>query len=445
MPDQYGRTTGEDWLKLAKGIGEWGRASREEDDKNQVGLGLGKLEQDPTMSRPAEIEPRNWAKAQEQHGRSQASMVLARDAADSTKRANYRNEFIAKLSEAETPEDRLRILQGLAPTDYAGAQALADVHELAGKNTELRATMLRRDMEDGARRFTNLTSTLAEAKRLHAAGDSAGAGTMLAAMSDQARTRDFWRYNPETGTMDKWHSEREGGLIPVTDSETGSPVSMSVEGLLGEAGKMSQKDFALYEANNKAATREFNAKTILSGGYLATGPKGEDLRVIPQINMEDMSRRDFWVFDSKGKAVGTYDEDGFLKSGILVDKNQKLYFGRGGSGGQGGPKGKSLLDEALAVGQKAANQAAKDGLTTPEEAREAGEAAAFEHVEKKTGRKVGSWDEVRALSGGQARPVQGQQPQPQAPARGLGLGGGGAPAAPRTSAQALFDQMHGKK
>lgn len=402
MPDRSGRVTGEDFLGLAKGIREMGKASDEYEEKRGMSLGLDALTADPNAAKPEGISGPAWVKAQEEFGKGQKGLYTARESAEAAKRAKYRDEFTQKLGEGETPEDRLRVLQSINPKDFAGSQALAEVYGHVNQQSEYASALFKRDLEDGALRFSNMQPMLSEARRLLAAKDAAGAGVMLEGMSKQARTRDNWKFNPETGLMDEYHNSREDGLV-----HTGT--SMPVEEVLGLAGKMTQKDYALYEAKNKAATREYNAKAILSGGYLATGSKGEDLRVIPQVRMDDFSGRDFLVFDKHGQHVGAYDEKSFLDSGIMVDKTQKLYMGRSGSGGKG-KSGKPLIDEALGIREKAKQRLAKmDPLADPEDLDAGADAETLGYYERKFGRKV-TWDELRSMGQGSAPKAGGPAP-----------------------------------
>ncbi|MBI5520200.1 MAG: hypothetical protein HY916_09085 [Desulfovibrio sp.] len=369
MPDRYGRVGGDDFLLAARGLRELNEGTRREEDERQLGLGLGAYTQASASGqppqRPAGVSDINWAKAtQVAQTNEQARLSM-----DETR---YANDYLKQAGQGATPEARLNLLAGIKPTDLAGARALATVQKQVLSDQENQIALLGGIMKKGQAQYDGVfRPAVVAAKDMYDKGDEEGAANVLASLSKTLPLRGEYRWDPETKTMDHYHNERNAGLFKPEERDpdlvlsqetapgagmnlagaatsgqggglglgaTSSPQqktgkdgwdgytytrSLTVKEALDAVNKMGREEFALQMAGHRVTNIDFNAKTLESGGHMATGPQGEKLRVFPLINPDD-STRQFAVFDAKtGQSAGVLSNDEFFKSGIQVINKQQ--------------------------------------------------------------------------------------------------------------------------
>jgi hypothetical protein len=157
--------------------------------------------------------------------------------------------------------------------------------------------------------------SLREARSLMDAGERDKAGLLLEGASNQALSRWRYKYDPETGRLDRLHLSRDKGWTPVGDS-------LDVSEALKQAEGMTIRDYALGVAGEMASTSEFNRKEIESGGRRAVDANGREFRVYPQINLQGFGGRDYLVYDSGNQLVGRFDEEGFPQSGLRFEQQK---------------------------------------------------------------------------------------------------------------------------
>lgn len=458
MPDEYGRPTGDDFVKVARGLRDYRETAKKEDEERGLGLGLDALESNPNAARPEGVSGAVWAKAQEQQGKAKSGRLLADQAGQALEESKLANEYMELANNAKTPEERLSALGQVNPKSLAGAKALASVQKQVLGTQENQVALLGSVLKKGTVEYDNVVRpALVAANDMAAKGDEEGAGHTLAQLSKTLPLRGEFRWNPETRTLDHYHNERNAGLKPQAEGEatpgdgyTPTGRSMSVREALDLVGSTSKEDYAMQMASNRVTNMEFNAKALETGGHVATGPKGEKLRVVPLINL-DNSTRQFAVFDEAGTHTATLGNDDYLKSGIMVvNKEQRALEheqaklgmeGRrlalqeqalGLRQGAGEGKTKSLLEMALADREKAAAQAQKnDPFIDPEEAARQADATVFHKYTIMTGKEVKSYDDLRGVM-----PKSVRQPSvATSPDDGV------APPPRSNAASALYDKM----
>lgn len=490
MPDRYGRFGGEDFMLLARGMRSINEASEQEEAQRQLGLGLGEFSTATSQGRapvkPEGVSDLNWAKAS-------LNAKAANDARLSVEETRLTNEYLGMANKEQTPEARLKVLEGIRPGDIAGARALSVVQKLVYANQENQAALLGSVLKKGQLEYdTVLQPGLAAASDLLDKGDEEGAANVLAQLSRTLPLRGEYRWDPQTRTLDHYHNERNAGLFEPekrdeelalgADTGPGSGLglrqapsktpktgwggwdgysytgSLSVKDALDEVRRMSRKDYALQMAGHRVANMEFNAKALESGGHVGLGPNGEKLRVFPLINLDNAVRQ-FAVFDEKsGKALGMLGNEEFFTSGIRIstkeqraldndarrlaqeDRRLGLREREMGLGGAGRVGKKSLGEVYLGLVNKHEAALSKD-LSAPddqEELRAMAVAKALADVRLLTGdAQIRTEADVVARSQS-ARGGRSGGVQPQAVDQAQ-------PAAPASTAQALWLQHRSQK
>jgi hypothetical protein len=289
-------------------LGEMAQGLGQIRDQRQLGLGLEALQQDPGAVRPEGMRPEIWNEAQQRYGAAAEARLRATNAQFEEQ---VQQTMQTMLGEAERNGDVVSYLGAVVPKTREQMHAANRLYRLADQQTGLRRNVFEQRLAMGARQGQQLMESVRQARSMVDSGKADQAGRLLEGASNQALTRWRYRYNSDTGKLDRLHLSRDEGWV-----ETGD--SLDVSSALQQAENMTIRDFALGVAQEMAATSEFNRREIEQGGRAAQDGQGNSYVVYPQINLQGFGGRDYLVFDDKNKLVGRFDEDSFPRSGLRL-------------------------------------------------------------------------------------------------------------------------------
>jgi hypothetical protein len=477
MPDQYGRTTGEDLLKLGIGISNWAKSQREDADRQQVALGINALESG--QPRPGNVTPYNWTTAEDQYGKAQVSMQAA-DKAGREKREDWlSNKWMEQVNQARTPEERLQVLKSINPGDLSGAQALARVQKQGLANNELYSALVKSMAQQSMDADkTVIQPAMFAADKLLKDGRDKEAAQTISDASKIVPIRGEWR--PEQGDdgqvlMRRYHNLRESGFVDEGEGKTAPPDGMyptdeayPIRDFMGKLKDLGFQGRAKNLAAQMQTNMEFNGDAFFKHVYNAVGPNGEKRVIVPQINLRSGMRENFVYDGQNGKLLDRLDNDQLQTSGLrVVTKEQRaqdtedrkvsaelrradtdarrlglqeraLDIREDNSGGNAS----AAADFVKLKNQKLALYA-KDGETDPSEAEAKATEAALADF-----RLLPGFEDVKTPAdvAARSRAPKGVKKGVASQTPGLGVGQPQAPAQDqKTSAQAIWDGMKGKK
>lgn len=424
MPDEYGRPTGDDFVKVARGLREYNEGVKKEDEERGFGLGLEELDaasrEGRAAVRPAGTSITGWVKSQDAHGKGQAGLLLADQSRQALEESKLSNEYMALAGKAKTPEERISVLKQQKPQTIVGARALASVQRHVIGDNETGVALVGSLYKRGLAEYnTVFAPALNAAERLLKEGKTEAAAATLEQASQVLPIRGEWRAEEgEDGALwlRRYHNRREDGFTSkgesdgaeanrnfsngYTPTDEAYPVGVAVE-KIKEYGDVK---FAKEIAAHIATGMEYNSKAFTEHVYNAKGQDGEKLLVVPQINLKNGVREHLVYDGDNGKLLSKYSNDELQNSGLrIVTKEQraldnderkvdleaaKLGMQREALGlrAEGGGGGQTLAEKYVGlVSKHEAALAQEDPFSEPEARRNIARARALEDVRVLTG------------------------------------------------------------